>query len=52
MTDFSTWSRENLVKFCFEASEQLARQRDEIAFLEQDLKAAMIAYREINKEIA
>lgn len=50
MADFSTWTRENLVKFCFEASEELARQKDEIAFLEQDLKAAMAAYREINRE--
>lgn len=41
MTDFSTWSRENLERFAQEASDELQILRDE-------LKAALKAYREIN----
>ena len=41
MTDFNTWSRENLVQF---AEQSLA----EIQALKQDLKIALNAYREIN----
>jgi hypothetical protein len=41
MTDFSTWSRENLERFAQEAS-------DELQFLRDELKAALKAYREVN----
>lgn len=41
MTDFSTWSRENLERFAEEAS-------IELQFLRDELKAALKAYREIN----
>jgi len=50
-TDFSTWDPKNLVKFCFEASQMLADQDKEIKGLREDLKAAIKAYREINKKI-
>lgn len=41
MTDFSTWSRENLERFAQQAS-------DELQILRNELKAALKAYREIN----
>jgi cation transport regulator ChaB len=41
-TDFSTWSRENLERFA-NASYQ------EILHLQADLKAALEAYRDLNK---
>lgn len=41
MTDFSTWSRDNLERFAQEAS-------DELQFLRDELKATLKAYREIN----
>jgi len=48
VADFSTWTRENLVKFCFDASEMLADQDGEISTLREELKAAIRAYRYIN----
>ena len=41
MTDFNTWSHENLVKFAQDATVELQ-------FLRDELKAALKAYREIN----
>lgn len=48
MADFTSWTRENLVKFCFEASEMLSEQDGEISTLREELKAAIRAYRYIN----
>lgn len=48
MADFSSWTRENLVKFAFEASQLIAHQKAEIEYLQGDLKACMEAYRELN----
>jgi hypothetical protein len=48
MADFSSWTRENLVKFAFEASQLIATQRVEIEYLQDDLKACMKAYRDLN----
>jgi hypothetical protein len=47
-TDFRTWSQENLLKFAFEATQKIAEQSEEIRHLQDDLKAAMKAYRELN----
>jgi hypothetical protein len=51
MADFSSWSKENLVKFAFEASQMIATQKVEIEYLQDDLKACMKAYRELNLKI-
>ncbi len=45
---FDTWSRENLVKFAKEADEKLLELDARIQQLEQDLKDAIKAYRELN----
>ena len=47
-TDFRAWSLENLAKFAFEATNKLSEQEKEIAFLRDDLKACMDAYRKLN----
>jgi hypothetical protein len=49
MADFSIWSRENLVNFCVQASIMIADKEAELQFLREDLKAAIAAYREINR---
>lgn len=51
MADFSSWTRENLVKFAFDATEKIAVQQAEIAYLQDDLKACMEAYRELNLQV-
>lgn len=48
MADFSSWTRENLVKFAFDASQLIATQKAEIEYLQDDLRACMEAYRELN----
>lgn len=48
MTDFRTWTAENLAKFAFEASNKIAEQGMEIRHLKSDLKACMEAYRKLN----
>ena len=43
---------ENLVKFAFEASEQIAEYESTIRALKSDLKACMDAYRKLNATIS
>lgn len=50
MADFRAWSTDNLVKFCVEASERIAEMEEELRHCKGDLKAAMEAYRDLNKE--
>ena len=45
---FDTWAHENLVAFAKEANEKLREQDERIQQLEQDLKDAIKAYRELN----
>lgn len=45
---FEVWDRENLVAFAKEANEKLREQGERIQQLEQDLKDAIKAYRELN----
>lgn len=42
---------ENLVKFAFEASQEIADKETTIRHLKSDLKACMNAYRELNTSI-
>lgn len=51
MADFKTWKMENLVKFAFEASQEIADQEIKIRHLKSDLKSCMDAYRKLNKSI-
>jgi hypothetical protein len=45
---FETWAYENLIAFAKEANEKLREQDERIQQLEQDLKDAIKAYRELN----
>lgn len=47
MADFNTWSQANLAKFAAEANNKIAEQNQQITDLQQDLKDAIKAYREL-----
>jgi conjugal transfer/entry exclusion protein len=49
MPSFDTWSQENLAKFAAEAYKKMQQQNDQIQQLQNDLKDAMKAYRELLK---
>ena len=49
MPAFDTWSQENLAKFAMEAYAKLQEQDDRIQQLQNDLKTAINAYRELIK---
>lgn len=48
--DFQTWSQANLSKFAHDAYAKLCEQDDRIQQLECDLKTALEAYRNLNKQ--
>ena len=45
--DFATWQQENLAKFAAEAYSKMCGQAEEIMHLQQDLKTAINAYRDL-----
>jgi hypothetical protein len=49
MPAFETWSQENLAKFAAEAYAKMQEQQDQIEHLQNDLKDAIKAYREVLK---
>jgi hypothetical protein len=49
MPAFNTWSQENLAKFAAEAYAKMQEQHDLIQQLQNDLKDAIKAYRELIK---
>jgi len=49
MPAFETWSYENLAKFAAEAYAKMQEQHDQIQHLQNDLKDAIKAYRELLK---
>ena len=49
-TDFRSWKQENLAQLAFDLSEKIADLEEELRHCRDDLKAAMQAYREINKD--
>jgi hypothetical protein len=49
MPAFDTWSQENLAKFAAEAYAKMQEQDDRIQHLQNDLKDAINAYRELLK---
>ena len=49
MPAFDTWSQENLAKFAAEAYVKMQDQDDRIQQLQNDLKTAINAYRELIK---
>lgn len=49
MPNFESWSHENLAKFAAEAYAKMQDQHDQIQHLQNDLKDAIKAYRELIK---
>ena len=49
MPTFENWSQENLAKFAAEAYAKMQQQQDYIEQLQNDLKDAIKAYRELIK---
>ena len=49
MPAFETWSHENLAKFAAEAYAKMQEQQERIEQLQNELKDAIKAYRELNK---
>ena len=49
MPAFENWSHENLAKFALEAYEKMQQQHEHIEQLQNDLKDAIKAYRELIK---
>jgi hypothetical protein len=49
MPNFESWSHENLAKFAVEAYKKMQQQQDQIEQLQNDLKDAIKAYRELIK---
>jgi hypothetical protein len=49
MPNFDLWSQENLVKFAKEAYAKMQEQQERIEQLQNELKDAIKAYRELNK---
>jgi hypothetical protein len=46
--DFENWSHDNLVQFAKDSYNQMIDDMTELCALQQDLKAAIRAYRHIN----
>jgi len=49
MPAFNTWSYDNLANFAAEAYKKMQQQQDQIEQLQNDLKDAIKAYRELIK---
>ena len=49
MPAFETWSQENLAKFAAESYKKMQEQQERIEQLQNELKDAIKAYRELNK---
>ena len=49
MPAFETWSQANLAKFATDAYAKMQQQQDQIEQLQNDLKDAIKAYREVIK---
>jgi hypothetical protein len=50
MSNFKTWTQENLAQFAEEANEKMIQQNDRIEQLQCDLKDAIAAYRKLMRK--
>ena len=50
MSNFKTWTQENLAAFAEEANAKMVEQDDRIQQLQRDLKDAIAAYRALMKK--
>ena len=49
MPNFELWNQENLAKFAAESYKKMQEQQERIEQLQNELKDAIKAYRELNK---
>ena len=50
MSNFSTWTQENLAKFAQEANDKMVEQNERIEQLQRDVKDAIEAYRALMRK--
>ena len=50
MSNFRTWSQENLAEFAHQAHDKMIQQNDRIEQIQCDLKDAIAAYRKLMKK--
>ncbi len=48
MSNFKTWTHENLAEFAYQANIKMIQQNERIEELQRDLKDALAAYRALN----
>jgi hypothetical protein len=51
MSNFKTWTHENLAEFAYQANIKMIQQNERIEELQRDLKDAIEAYRGLNRQI-
>ena len=49
-TDYRNWTQDNLAKLAFDLSEKVADLECELRHAQSDLKAAIKAYRDLNRK--
>ena len=47
MSNFRTWSQENLAEFAYQANDKMIQQNERIEQLQRDVKDALQAYRDL-----
>lgn len=52
MSNFKTWTQENLAQFAQEANDKMIEQNERIEQLQRDVKDAIEAYRELMRRSA
>ena len=50
MSNFKTWTQENLAQFAQEANDKMIQQNERIEQLQRDLKDAIAAYRALMRK--
>ena len=50
MSNFKTWTQENLAQFAQEANDKMVQQNERIEQLQRDLKDAIEAYRALMRK--
>jgi hypothetical protein len=50
MSNFTTWTQENLAKFAQEANDKMVEQNERIEQLQRDVKDAIEAYRALMRK--
>jgi len=50
MSNFTTWTQENLAKFAQEANDKMVEQNERIEQLQRDVKDAIGAYRALMRK--